>query len=70
MKERKAVILEPDLEIEAGELSVSQRRELARKLERWAHQLRVSAEVLWRRQNPVKKRLSLKPVCRRKLVLN
>jgi len=40
------VILEPSLECKVGRWSAWQRRELARKFERWARQLRVSARML------------------------
>lgn len=45
-KVRIRVRLEPGLEEHAGELTPAQRLEMAAKLERWAHQLRVSAKVL------------------------
>jgi hypothetical protein len=54
MKNKK-VILEPELEAVAGELSVFDRLMLAEKLERWPRQLRVSAKVLskqpWQRRS-------------------
>lgn len=42
----KAVVLEPELEMEAALWSPAKRREMARVFARWAHQLRVSAAVL------------------------
>ncbi len=49
---RLRVRLEPALEQEAALWSASKRREMARKMERWARQLRVSAEILERDQAP------------------
>jgi hypothetical protein len=43
------VRLEPDLEAIAGDLTPAARLLLARKLTRWARQLRVSAAILRRR---------------------
>lgn len=43
---RKIVVLEPDLEAFAGELTAHERVMLAKKYWRWAKQLYVSAEVL------------------------
>ena len=54
--------MEPDLEMHAGNFTAAQRRELARKLERWAKQLRISAFIIDRdsapRPRPALKRLS------------
>jgi hypothetical protein len=46
------VRLEPALEQEAALWPAAKRRAMARKLERWARQLRVSAEILERDQAP------------------
>ena len=46
MDKKTRVILEPTLESKAFCLTACQRRELARKFERWARQLRVSAKML------------------------
>lgn len=43
MKERPLVILEPELEAEVSLYLLGQRLELAKKLERWAKQLRLWA---------------------------
>ncbi len=63
------VTLEPDLEEEASLMTAVQRREFARKLERWARQLRVSAVILDRISAP-KPPPSLAYVPRRRLLLN
>ena len=63
------VTLEPELEEEASLLTAGQRREFARKLERWARQLRVSAVILDRVSAP-KPPPSLAFVPRRRLLLN
>ena len=63
------VTLEPELEEEASLMTSGQRREFARKLERWARQLRVSAVILDRISVP-KPRPSLAYVPRRRLLLN
>ena len=65
----KTVTLEPELEEAAALLNPYQRRELARKLDRWSHQLRVSAAVLLSNNSP-KPRPSLRALGRRRLVLN
>jgi hypothetical protein len=69
MKSYPRVTLEPELELEAGWFTPSQRLELARKFERWARQLRVSAFILGRDAEP-KRPVALKVLPRRKLVLN
>ena len=46
MDKKTRVILEPTLESKVSCWSSCQRRELARKFERWARQLRVSAKML------------------------
>jgi hypothetical protein len=61
--------LEPELESEVALFTPSQRIELARKFERWARQLKVSAFILDRDAGP-KKPVALKALPRRKLVLN
>jgi hypothetical protein len=66
---RKRVILEPELEQEVSLMTASQRLELARKFERWAHQLRISAFILKRASQP-KPRPSLKALSKAKLILN
>lgn len=63
------VTLEPDLEEEASLMTAGQRREFARKLERWARQLRVSAVILDRVSAP-KPPPSLAYVPQRRLLLN
>jgi hypothetical protein len=63
------VTLEPELEEEASLMTPAQRLALARKFERWARQLRVSAFILDRVYSP-KPRPSLRALTRRKLVLN
>src|SRR5437867_1591492 len=42
----RRVIVEPQLEENVGDLNADQRLNVARKLERWAHQLRVSAVIM------------------------
>jgi hypothetical protein len=44
----KRVTMEPELEEIAGTLPVAARRQLAKKLRRWAHELEVSADVMAR----------------------
>ena len=63
------VILEPELQEEVELLNSWQRLRMARKFERWAHQLRISAFILSRNQTP-KPRSSLKALPRRRLFLN
>lgn len=46
------VRMEPDLEDIAGHLKPHQRRILAAKFARWAHQLQVTAGVIEKRQQP------------------
>lgn len=69
MKSRQRVTLEPELECEVGLFTPPQRLELARKFERWARQLRVSAFILGRAEEP-KRPAVLKVLSRRKLALN
>jgi hypothetical protein len=69
MKKRKRITLEPDLEADVAFLNAYQRRALARKFERWAHQLRLSATILLAEQKP-KPKPSLKAVSPRRLRLN
>ncbi|MGO9200947.1 MAG: hypothetical protein ACLQM8_10470 [Limisphaerales bacterium] len=69
MKSRQRVTLEPELECEVGLFTPPQRLELARKFERWARQLRVSAFILRRAEGP-KRPAVLKVLPRRKLALN
>ena len=61
--------MEPELECEVGLFTASQRVELARKFERWARQLRVSAFIL-RRAAERKEPAVLKALPPRKLALN
>jgi hypothetical protein len=68
-RKHSQVTLEPELEAEACLMTSSQRREFARKLERWARQLRVSAVILDRVSAP-KPPPSLTFVPRRRLLLN
>lgn len=67
---RIRVKMEPELEEEAGALTASQRRIMAQKLERWVHQLRVSAKILDRDALPRPGRSSLRSLPRRRLSLN
>jgi hypothetical protein len=69
MKPCPRVTLEPELECEVGLFTPPERLELARKFERWARQLRVSAFILRRAQEP-KRPAVLKVLPRRKLALN
>ena len=69
MKSCPRVTLEPELECEVGLFTPPQRLELARKFERWARQLRVSAFILGRAAEP-KGPAVLKALPRRKLALN
>ena len=69
MKQRPRIVLEPELEAEIKLLNAWQRRALARKFERWAHQLRVSAVILLRDQAP-RPKPSLKASSPRRLRLN
>jgi hypothetical protein len=52
----KRVTMEPELEQIAGMLPPPARRQLAKKLRRWAHELEVSADVMSRDEayRPVK----------------
>ncbi len=68
--QRPRVILEPDLQAEVELFSWQARLHLARKLERWAHQLRVSAKIIQRDLPPPPSPPSLKPLCAAKLRLN
>jgi hypothetical protein len=68
MKKRRFT-LEPELEEETALLTAAQRMRLARKFERWARQLRVSAFILRQDAHPGP-RPSLRAVPRRRLVLN
>ena len=68
-KKHCPVTLEPELEEEASLMTAVQRREFARKLERWARQLRVSAVISDRISAP-KPPPSLTYVPRRLLLLN
>lgn len=63
------VILEPELQPEVETMNSWQRLKLARKFERWARQLRVSAFILNRDSSP-KPRPSLKGLSKRKQMLN
>ncbi len=63
------VKLEPRLQLTAATLTPTQRRVLACVYERWAHQLRVSAKVLEKYQQPPR-RNSLKPLPQRLLSRN
>jgi hypothetical protein len=49
--------MEPELEELAGDLNPSQRRGMAAKLERWAHELRVTAFALERQAAPRPRRV-------------
>ena len=64
------VTLEPELEEEVALYTPSQRLELARKMERWARQLRVSAFILRRDSCPKRACASIKGLPRRRLLLN
>jgi hypothetical protein len=66
---RVRVKLEPELESIAGDLSVEQRRRMAVKLKRWAHQLEVTAFILERDAVPVR-RLSVPRIRLEKATLN
>ena len=63
------VTLEPELEAEASLWTPAQRRAAAKKMRRWARQLDISAVILERHTAP-RPKATLKPVPRRKLVLN
>jgi len=67
---RPAVTLEPELECEVALMNIRQRRTMAKKFERWAHQLWISASILERRQRPLPPRSSLKALPARKQALN
>jgi len=67
MKTRKRVILEPELEALAGELGAFDRLMMARKLARWAQQLRVSARML---SQPASKRQRLPRLTDKQAKLN
>jgi len=69
MKPRPRVRLEPELEREVALFNPAQRVELARKFERWARQLRVSAFILRRAAEP-RRPAVLKVLPLRKLALN
>jgi hypothetical protein len=69
MKSNPRVTLEPELECEVGLFTPAQRLELARKFERWARQLRVSAFILRRDAEP-KRPVALRALPLRKLALN
>ena len=62
--------LEPDLEQEVALYTPAQRVELARKFERWARQLRVSAFILRRVREQKKGHGVLKGLSRRRLAWN
>lgn len=68
MKKEKVIIrvrLEPQLEEVAGKMTPAERRTLARKHERWAHQLKVSADVIDAHSGPKPKpRLRYLPECK------
>lgn len=68
MHPRPNVRLEPDLEALAGDLTPAARLLLARKLTRWARQLRVTAAIL-RRRDPAA-RPALAPLPGRRLRAN
>ena len=70
MKSRPRVTLEPELEEEVSLYTWQRRLELARKFERWAKQLRVSAFILRRASSRSTPRPSLKVVSRKRLLLN
>ena len=61
--------MEPELEREVALYTPAQRLELARKFERWARELRVSAFILRREAEP-KGRAVLRALPPWKLVLN
>ena len=70
MKTQKSrVRLEPELEEDAALLTPPERRAMARKLERWARQLRLSATIMEIDDRP-KPPPSLKPLPLRRLMLN
>ena len=70
MEQKKIrVRLEPGLEEEVSLLTPAQRVALARKFQRWARQLRVSARIILRDELP-QPRPSLKPLPRRRLSWN
>jgi hypothetical protein len=58
---KKRVTLEPELEVVAGHLDAFDRLQMAAKLARWAHQLRVSARVLRQPTSTRQKRPRLPP---------
>lgn len=64
----KRVWMEPELEVVAGGLCPVERLLLARKFDRWARQLRVSAEVM--RPLPERQRQRLRPLAWRMAKLN
>ena len=69
MKTESRVTLEPELEQEVALYTPAQRVELAGKFERWAHQLRISAFILRRGQEP-RARAVLRVLPLRRLALN
>jgi hypothetical protein len=52
MKNRKRVTLEPELELFVLAMTPWQRLDLAKKYERWARQLKVSASIMFRDSCP------------------
>jgi len=47
------IILEPELQLKAALWTPNKRRAVARKLERWARQLRISAIILEKNHPPI-----------------
>lgn len=66
---RIRVRLEPQLEKHIATLDASERRQVAKKFERWAHQLKISAAIL-DRACPAPPQDPLRPLPRRRLLLN
>lgn len=69
MKVKVRVRLEPELEAIVSDWTASKRLAMARKLERWSRQLRVSAKIIIVDSTP-DRQLSLKFVPPRKQALN
>lgn len=67
--QRPRVTLEPELESEVCLLTPQQRLNMAIKLERWAHQLRISVKILTSDLSP-RSKPSLKRLSQRRLILN
>ena len=61
--------MEPELEEMAGNLNPTERRAMAAKLERWAHELRVTSSVMDVQGGP-RRRLAVPRLSRRRQFLN